>query len=212
MTTVTIPAFNLSDPKYDLPAAVSDPLQVALDPLEKEDLTTEVVGGTGVFDALMTSIKAHLKDEYDAGRIPMERYTEVYIQNTAAALQAAVQFLLGKDPAYWQSLYIQQQARKLQIESAVATIGIDIGKAQLATAVETALLTEKKTALTDAQIGLTDEQKAAYLRDSKYKISKMYLDSWITQKTVDDGLTAPNAYTNATIDTVMTNLLASVSW
>jgi len=41
------------------------------------------------------------------------------------------------------------------------------------------------------------------VKDAQHKTAKMYLDSWITQKTLDEGLTAPDEFTNAEVDNVM---------
>jgi hypothetical protein len=34
----------------------------------------------------------------------------------------------------------------------------------------------------------------------------MYLDGWITQKTLDEGLFAPNELQNTTVDSVLSNI------
>lgn len=53
---------------------------------------------------------------------------------------------------------------------------------------------------------LYTQQITSYKRDSEYKNAKMYLDAWITQKTLDDSLNAPAQLTNINIDTVLSNL------
>ena len=53
---------------------------------------------------------------------------------------------------------------------------------------------------------LYTQQITSYKRDSEYKNAKMYLDAWITQKTLDDGLNAPAQLTNINIDAVLSNL------
>ncbi len=89
------------------------------------DLTTGVVGGTGVFDLLMTSLVAHLKVEYAANRISGAEYTKAYIGVVAAALEMSSQFLLGKEQAYWQALIAEANyaLTKLKISSEDATYG-----------------------------------------------------------------------------------------
>lgn len=59
------------------------------------------------------------------------------------------------------------------------------------------------------QKDLYDQQITSYQRDSEYKAAKMFLDAWITQKTLDEGLTAPNELTNATLETVLGKIRAS---
>jgi hypothetical protein len=50
---------------------------------------------------------------------------------------------------------------------------------------------------------LYGQQITSYQRDAEVKAAKMFVDAWITQKTLDEGLLAPQAFVNATIDEVM---------
>lgn len=53
------------------------------------------------------------------------------------------------------------------------------------------------------QQDLYTQQIDSYQKDAAYKAGKMYLDAWITQKTLDEGLLAPDELTNATVDVVL---------
>jgi hypothetical protein len=53
------------------------------------------------------------------------------------------------------------------------------------------------------QKDLYDQQIDSFVKDAQYKIAKMYLDAWITQKTLDEGLSAPDELTNTNIDAVI---------
>ena len=53
------------------------------------------------------------------------------------------------------------------------------------------------------QKDLYDQQIDSFIKDAQHKIAKLFSDAWITQKTLDDGLTAPNQYTNDEIDIVL---------
>ena len=53
------------------------------------------------------------------------------------------------------------------------------------------------------QKDLYEQQITSYKRDAEYKAGKMYLDAWITQKTLDEGLIAPDQLTNTNIDQVL---------
>jgi len=53
---------------------------------------------------------------------------------------------------------------------------------------------------------LYSQQITAYQRDSEVKAARIFTDAWITQKTIDEGLTAPTGFTNASIDQVLTSL------
>ena len=56
------------------------------------------------------------------------------------------------------------------------------------------------------QKDLYTQQIDSFQKDAKHKAAKMYLDGWITQKTLDEGLLAPTELQNDTIDTVLASL------
>ena len=53
------------------------------------------------------------------------------------------------------------------------------------------------------QKDLYSQQITSYQRDAEVKAAKMFIDTWVTQKTIDEGLLAPTSLQNASIDTVM---------
>ena len=53
------------------------------------------------------------------------------------------------------------------------------------------------------QKDLYSQQITSYQRDAEVKAAKMFIDTWVTQKTIDEGLLAPASLQNASIDTVM---------
>lgn len=55
---------------------------------------------------------------------------------------------------------------------------------------------------------LYDEQIASFVKDGKHKTAKMYLDAWVTQKTLDEGLLPPDQFTNANVNDVLASLRA----
>lgn len=59
------------------------------------------------------------------------------------------------------------------------------------------------------QKDLYTQQIASYQRDSEQKVAKIFSDAWITQKTIDEGLTAPSQFNNANVDAVLTKIRAS---
>ena len=60
------------------------------------------------------------------------------------------------------------------------------------------------------QKDLYTQQITSYQRDAETKAAKMWVDAWITQKTIDEGLLAPDNFTNTelneVLDTLKTNL------
>ncbi len=53
------------------------------------------------------------------------------------------------------------------------------------------------------QKDLYSQQIDSFIKDAAHKTAKMYLDGWITQKTLDEGLNAPAQLTNTNIDAVL---------
>ncbi|MFA7188460.1 MAG: hypothetical protein WC117_00060 [Sphaerochaetaceae bacterium] len=255
-----IPDIDLSGPEFEIPGGADGPMYDPIPALTEAQLTTRVVGGEGMFDGLMASYSAHIKDQYSKGLITGAEYTKAYIALATSALSGAVSYLLGKDQAYW-------QAQIAQIGAVTARVNLETAKVQLATAQLEALnqkaqfsLTKMKLATEDMtyctgkfnleqimpqqllnlqeQNSLIQEQKesqraqtldirsdgaavtgvlgkqkllyaqqtTSYIRDAEVKAAKIFSDAWITQKTMDEGLVAPPAFTNASVDVVMENI------
>lgn len=53
------------------------------------------------------------------------------------------------------------------------------------------------------QKDLYTQQITSYQRDSEVKAGKFWVDAWITQKTIDEGLVPPTQFTNAIVDDVL---------
>lgn len=63
--------------------------------------------------------------------------------------------------------------------------------------------------LVGKQKDLYTQQIESYQRDAEVKAAKMFIDTWVTQKTIDEGLTAPTVLQNASIETVMSRIKAN---
>lgn len=61
------------------------------------------------------------------------------------------------------------------------------------------------------QKDLYTQQIDSFIKDSQYKTAKMYLDGWITQKTLDEGLNAPTQLQNTNVDAVLANFRSETS-
>lgn len=53
---------------------------------------------------------------------------------------------------------------------------------------------------------LYSQQITSYQRKSELDIAKLWSDAWTVQKTIDEGLTAPTNFTNASVDAVLSKL------
>lgn len=57
-------------------------------------VTTETVDGDGTFDVLMRTVKLHLMEEFNAGRITGNDYMQLYLGALTTILQTSTQFLV----------------------------------------------------------------------------------------------------------------------
>lgn len=125
-----VPNVDFNDPAFKLPEALADALQNVPDKISTESLTERSIHGNGVFDAIMEAMENHLKREYEEGRITGAEYTKAYIAMLQSSIQFAVQFLLGKDLAYYQALGAQAQALQGNLDAYTAKVKLAIAQAQ----------------------------------------------------------------------------------
>jgi hypothetical protein len=118
---IAIPVYDPENPEFDLPGNETNPLYGEIQKLSVAELTTRTVGGAGSFDALMEGVKMHLKEEFDKNRITGAEYAKAYVALTQAAIGGAVQYLLGKDQAYWGAVQAQVAAITGRIQMRLAT-------------------------------------------------------------------------------------------
>lgn len=77
------------------------------------------------------------------------------------------------------------------------------GESQRAQTLDTRLDREVVKGSIGKQKDLYNQQIDSYKRDSEYKVGKFYVDSFITMKTIDEGLTPPSNFTNKVVDEVL---------
>lgn len=163
-----IPEVDLSGAAFS-PPATSGPLYAAVTKLTNADLTTGEVGGTGTFDVLMGGFKAHLDGEYKANRISGAEYTKAFIALTEGAMGNAVQYLLGKDTAYWQALGAQVAAQIAGVQLVTARVGLETAKVQM----QQAVIEAKKGAAEYALAKMKLANEAATFDISKYTLANI---------------------------------------
>lgn len=161
------PTVNVNDPAFAVPSETANPLYTL--PVEPTltDLTTTVVGGAGAFDVIMSSIKNHLKDEFQQGRITGREYADTYIAGSNAALSAAVQFLLGKNQAHWQGVLAQLQARRAEVEAIIARVELAKVKFEMAVAESQAKLIKTEYAAKKMELAIHDANYCVLLQQKK---------------------------------------------
>ena len=152
----TLPDIDMSGPEWDIPGGDASPIFGAITKVTNESLTTREVGGSGTFDALMESAHNHLKAEFKANRITGGEYTKAYIAMMESCMSNAVQFLLGRDQAYW-------AAALAQIQAVTARVTLATSKAQFVLAKIQALSAKSEYALTKMKIATESENYCAAL-------------------------------------------------
>lgn len=158
----TLPDIDMSGPEWDIPGGDDSPIFGAITKVTNESLTTREVGGSGTFDALMESAHNHLKAEFKANRITGGEYTKAYIAMMESCMSNAVQFLLGRDQAYW-------AAALAQIQAVTARVTLATSKAQFVLAKIQALSAKSEYALTKLKIATESETYCAAL----FNVSQM---------------------------------------
>lgn len=136
------------------------------------DLTQTTLDGSGVFDTLMRSMKAHLEAEYQNGRIKGAEYSTVYLGSLTAVLDASLNFLLQREKVALEAELMAQQVLVAQAEVAKANAQVQVALAEVEKArveleilgltkdkipTEIAVLQAQKCKL-DAEFDLTKEQ------------------------------------------------------
>lgn len=130
-------------------------------PMTVGDLTTGIVGGTGVFDEIMKAVTAHLHAQFEKNRITGADYAKVYLGSVQAAMQQGIAFLMGKDKAYLENLALQEAVRLALIMRTRALAELELVRANLQIAQYTAI----------------KMQLEAYTARNQYALSKMALVS-----------------------------------
>ena len=143
----SVPVIDLDSSDFKIP--LSSDLYAPVTKIKLSDLTTRVVKGDGTFDGLMESMSAHLKAEFEKGRITGADYTKAYIALTEASLQSGLSLLLGKEQSFW-------QAQTAQIQALTARVQLETAKMQLAAARMEAMTQQANFGLTKAKIANED--------------------------------------------------------
>lgn len=131
---------------------------------------------------------------------------------TAEVEYALTKIKLATEDATYANVLTQTAQTKYQTEQLLPAQKLMVVEQMEAARAQTKDVRTDGTAVVGSigkQKDLYDQQIDSYKRDSEMKAAKLYTDAWITMKTIDEGLTPPNAFTNAKIDVVMTHIQAN---
>lgn len=144
---IVLPNLDLDNADFKVPDQTENAIFNPITRLSNNDLTTGNIDGSGTFDVLMKSTMAHLQKELDANRITGQEYTKAYIALVQGAMSGAVQYLLGRDQAYWAAVNAQQQVKLAEIQGTTARVELEGAKIRLMTLKYEALNVEANYAL-----------------------------------------------------------------
>ena len=160
-------------------------------------LTEGTVTGSGVFDVLMKSTKAHLEQEFAANRIRGTDYANVYLGSMNSAMQVSVQFLLGEQAADKQAELLTSQVvsstkQSLKLDEEIALLAQKViteksqTETQIGDVVVNGLLTESLGVVGKQKL-LYQQQTEGFKRDAEQKLTKYMIDTWsVRQSTSGD--------------------------
>lgn len=130
--------------------------------------------------------------------------------NTRTDGLTAVAGLIGKQR---ESLEADINMKQFQIDF-VLPIQLDLVKEQREAERSKTLNTRTDGATVVGSVGkqkdLYDQQIDSFIKDARFKTAKMYLDNWITQKTLDENIIPPTELTAANAGTILAAHRATV--
>lgn len=103
--------------------------------ITQRSLTTGEVEGSGVFDELMRTVKSHVRNEMQDGKINGEAYAQVYLGAIQSAMQTALQFTLQSEVVNKQLAILEEQLLTAQknnelLDSQIAQVDLANATAQ----------------------------------------------------------------------------------
>jgi len=164
------------------------------------DITNGSVNGSGVFDLLMQSVNAQLKNEFDSNRITGSAYSEVYLGSMTATLQQAITFVLGEQAADKQADLLSEQIKNAQEQNLLLQeqrnkLLAEIGLLQQKKLTEEAQISDLVNGsvvdgVIGKQKGLFQKQTDGFDRDAEQKAAKILVDTWAVRRSTDTGESA----------------------
>ena len=192
---------------------------MTVDVIPLSDLTQATIEGTGVFDTLMRSNKAHLELEFKANRIKGSEYATVYLGMLQATLTASIQFISERQKIALEAqlltkqiaLVNQQAANELSKNDNILKVSCKLAaefdqlvQQTIKATAETTLLTQKNATerAQTSSTGVEDNsvigkqkllyaaQTAGFDRTSEVAAAKLMVDTWAVRRTTDSGTVA----------------------
>ena len=195
-----------------------------------ELIQTAVTAGTqflltkdqSYWDAIKSQLQAAtMKIQYETARLQAKTQL-AELKNQAATYALTKLKLASEDVGYAAARYNLENLAPIQIDTALAQKNQILGQIDLLNyqknlvqeqiEVQRAQTKDTRTDGTTIvgamgkQKELYSQQITSYQRDAEIKAARPFVDAWITQKTVDEGLLPPNGFTNTSLDQILTKL------
>lgn len=190
-------------------------------PIVIGDLTDGDIDGSGTFDLMMKSVKAHLQEEYNTGRIKGSDYATVYLGAIQTTMDRALSYVMTHDEEDAKIRVADATQCKLDAEFDVLVL-----QAVKVTA-ETNVLNQRKiteTAQTNGaavtsdsvlgkQITLYGNQADGFLRDAEQKAASIMSATWNIRRTTNESepANATNRLQDSDIGRAIIKLLDGVA-
>lgn len=122
------------------------------------DLTSGSVGGTGLFDVLMTTMKGHIEQEWAQNRIRGPEYSQVYLGSLTQILQTSVSFLLEQRKADQEEALLAAQIAETEARVLLVEAQVELAKQEKLNAENQWKLLDEQRAKMIAETSLINEQ------------------------------------------------------
>lgn len=141
--------------------------------------------------------------------LPLQK-AGVGLQNDMLTQQVKTEGVNYSIAAYNLSQILPATYTKLQNENTMVAHQTKLVDEQLETARAQTLDTRTDGQIVAGSVGkqksLYEQQITSYKRQAEVNAAKLFTDAWITQKTIDEGLTAPENFANASVNTILGTL------
>lgn len=140
-----LPTVNIWDPSFDVPLDPNDPAFPTPAPVTLAELAAAI-------DAIQGKFVTVLNEQADAQRITQGDYAKTLVQLSQVSVGAAVQFVLGKDQAFWLAVKTQTDAMGAKTTNELTRWQIMVARAQFAKL-------KQELANSDSEFGVSEYQR-----------------------------------------------------
>jgi hypothetical protein len=144
-----LPTTDIWGPGFDITLDPTSPSFPTPTPVTLAELTTAI-------DAIQGKFVTMLNEQSDAHRITQGDYAKTLVQLSQVSVQAAVQFVLGKDTAFWSAIKVRNEAIGAKTANELTRWQIMLARAQFARA-------KQELSNSDSQFGVTELNRTGLL-------------------------------------------------